>query len=148
MTEYVPRKGETGTRRWRADFTRPHAPCTRGAAGDLTTVELLLELGADPNAGVHSPLYAVGNECKTKGGADVVKALVKGGADVNARNGVKRCTALHMAARRGNVEVARALIECEAEIGARDSLGDTPLAASGQLQEDRGRGLAASGAPG
>jgi truncated hemoglobin YjbI len=98
-----------------------------GALADLKTVELLLDLGADPNIGAHSPLYAVGNECKTKGGGDVVRALVKGGAIVNARNGVKKCTALHMAARRGNVEVARALIECGAETGARDSLGDTPL---------------------
>jgi truncated hemoglobin YjbI len=98
-----------------------------GASADLKTVELLLQLRADPNAGVHSPLYAVGNECKTKGGGDVVKALVKAGADVNARNGVKRCTALHMAARRGNVEVAQALIECGAETGTQDSLGDTPL---------------------
>jgi truncated hemoglobin YjbI len=98
-----------------------------GASADVKTVELLLQLGADPNAGAHSPLYAVGNECKTKGGGDVVRALVKGGADVNAPNGVKRCTALHMAARRGNVEVALALIQCGAEIGARDSVGDTPL---------------------
>jgi ankyrin repeat protein len=40
---------------------------------------------------------------------------------------VKRCTALHMAARRGNVEVAAALLDCGADIEARDSLGETPL---------------------
>lgn len=127
MTEYVREKVRRNPALARGFYGGRTLLHEGAAAGDLTTVELLLELGADPNAGVHSPLYAVGNECKTKGGADVVKALVKGGADVNARNGVKRCTALHMAARRGNVEVARALIECEAEIGARDSLGDTPL---------------------
>jgi ankyrin repeat protein len=57
----------------------------------------------------------------------VVRALVQAGANVNAQDGVKRCTALHMAARRGNVEVAAALLDCGADIEARDSLGDTPL---------------------
>jgi hemoglobin len=100
------------------------------AAGRLATVELLLRLGADPNArdgGKHAPLYSVGNECRVAGAGDVVRALVRGGAQVNACEGVKRCTALHMAARRGNTEVAEALLGCGANIEARDSHGDTPL---------------------
>jgi truncated hemoglobin YjbI len=100
------------------------------AAGSLTTVELLLRLGADPNApdgGGHTPLYCVGNECAAEGAGKVVRTLVQGGADVNAHDGVKHCTPLHMAARRGNVEVAGALLDCGAEIEARDKLGDTPL---------------------
>ena len=100
------------------------------ATGSLATVELLLQLGADPrsaDAGRHTPLYCVGNECRAKGGGEVVRALVRAGANVDARDGVKRCTALHMAARRDNVEVAAALLECGADIEARDSLGDTSL---------------------
>jgi truncated hemoglobin YjbI len=100
------------------------------AAGDLATVELLLRLGAAPDvtdAGGHTPLYCLANECKVRGAANVVRALVQAGASVDARDGVKHCTALHMAARRGNVEVAAALLDCGAGIGARDSLGDTPL---------------------
>ena len=93
----------------------------------MAMVELLLRLGADPNAGDHSPLYCVGNECSLAKGADAVRLLVEHGANVNLRNGVKRCSALHMAARRGNVLIAEALLECGAEIEARDSLGDTPL---------------------
>jgi truncated hemoglobin YjbI len=127
MTEYVRERVRLNPALGRGFYGGRTLLHEAGALADLKTVDLLLDLGADPNAGVHSPLYAVGNECKTKGGADVVRALVKGGAEVNARSGVKRCTALHMAARRGNVEVARALIECGAETGARDSLGDTPL---------------------
>jgi truncated hemoglobin YjbI len=100
------------------------------ALGNRTMVELLLRLGADPNAkdgGDHTPLYSVANECRDSEGASVVRALAKGGASVNANDGVKRCTALHMAARRGNLEVAEALLDCGADIDARDSLGDTPL---------------------
>jgi hypothetical protein len=98
-------------------------------AGRLAMVELLVQLGADPNAedaGGHTPLYFVGNECRA-GGGTVVRALAHAGADVNANGGVKRCTALHMAARRGSVEVAGALLDCGADIEARDSLGETPL---------------------
>ena len=100
------------------------------AAGDLTIVQFLLALGANPNApdgGGHTPLYALGNECAVTGTTPVVSALIEGGADVNAHDGVKHCTALHMAARRGNVEVAAALLDCGADIDARDTLGDTPL---------------------
>lgn len=99
-------------------------------AGNLNGVELLLQFGAAPNvndAGGHTPLYSVANECRAKGGAAVVRALVQHGADVNACGGVKRCTPLHMAARRGNTEIAEALLECGADIEARDSRGDTPL---------------------
>jgi hypothetical protein len=100
------------------------------AAGSLGLLELLLSLGADPNAtdgGGHTPLYSLGNECMVAGGGNVVRALVRGGAKVDACGGVKSCTALHMAARRGSVEIAEALLECGADIEARDSLGDTPL---------------------
>jgi truncated hemoglobin YjbI len=98
------------------------------AQANLSMVELLLRLGADPNgAGGHGPLYAVANECSVSGGGRVVRALVQGGARVDAQDNVKRCTALHMAARRGNVEVAEALLGCGADIEARDSLGETPL---------------------
>jgi Ankyrin repeats (3 copies)/Ankyrin repeats (many copies) len=100
------------------------------AAGRLSTVELLLDLGADPNCfdgGKHTPLYSVGNECAGARCADVIRALARAGADVNANGGVSGCTALHMAARRGNVTAAEALLECGAKIDAPDRRGDTPL---------------------
>ena len=75
-----------------------------------------------PLRGGHTPLYCVGNECKSPGGASVVRALVHAGAHVDACDGVKHCTALHMAARRGNKDVAEALLDCGAAIEARDSL--------------------------
>lgn len=100
------------------------------AQGNLTIVELLLRLGADPNAkdgGDHTPLYCLANQHAGSGGDDVVRALVRSGANVNASDGVKHCVALHMAARRGKPQIARALLDCGAGIDVRDSLGDTPL---------------------
>jgi ankyrin repeat protein len=99
-------------------------------AGCLEAVALLLRLGADPNMqdrGGHAPLYRVANECASQTGPEVVRLLVRAGGEVNARSGVTKATALHMAARRGFVEIARALLDCGAATEARDSKGDTPL---------------------
>jgi ankyrin repeat protein/truncated hemoglobin YjbI len=98
--------------------------------GNLSIVEFLLHLGADPNArdqSGHTPLYFVGNASYGVNGADAVRILIQGGANVNAQEQLKHCTALHMAARRGNIPVAEALLDCGAQREARDKLGDTPL---------------------
>lgn len=100
-------------------------------SGDVGLVEQLLDMGAGRTAGDnrgHPPLYCVANECSAPGASQIVRALLqRGGAQVNAADNVKRCTALHMAARRGNVEAIGALLDCGADIEARDSAGDTPL---------------------
>jgi len=83
-------------------------------AGCPAMVEVLLGLGA-------------GNGCTRDTASAVVRALVAGGADVNAQDRVKRCTALHAAARRGNVEVARALLDAGADVGVMDRQGATAL---------------------
>jgi hemoglobin len=100
------------------------------AQGSLRMVELLLRLGADPNArtsGGHDALYCLANQGPAVGSGSIVRALIRAGAQVDCRSDSKRCTALHMAARRGNVEVAEALLDCGADIHARDKSGDTPL---------------------
>ena len=98
------------------------------AAGRAQIVELLLRLRADPNAGSHSTLYSVANECHDDcEGARIVRILVAAGADVNARDLKQQTTPLHMAARRGSALIAEALIGCGALIDPRDSSGDTPL---------------------
>ncbi len=98
------------------------------ATGDLAFVELLLDLGAAEPDAADQALYRVGNECSVPGGGQIVRLLIeRAAARVNAAQGVKRCTALHMAARRGYVEVIAALLDVGADIEARDSLGETPL---------------------
>jgi truncated hemoglobin YjbI len=96
------------------------------AAGDLALVELLLDLGAGEPG--DRALYCLANECSAPGAGAIVHALVqRSSARINEAHGVKRCTALHMAARRGNVELIAALLDEGADIEARDSLGETPL---------------------
>ena len=100
-------------------------------AGDVSLVELLLDLGAGATAdpeGWRTPLYCVGNGCLARGGGQIVRLLLeRSAARVNAIHGAKYCTALHMAARRGNVDVIAALLDGGANIEARDSAGETPL---------------------
>ena len=100
---------------------------TAAALGLAETVQVLLASGADPNGGHHQPLYSLANEYGGSGGGQIVRMLVAAGADVNACDNVKRCTALHMAARRDHVEIAGALLDCGADIDARDTNGATPL---------------------
>jgi truncated hemoglobin YjbI len=100
-------------------------------AGDVAFVELVIDTGGGQIADdgtARSPLYCVANECGAPGGSEVVRQLLKCGRfPVNATHGLKRCTALHMAARRGNTEIITALLDGGAEIEARDNVGDTPL---------------------
>jgi truncated hemoglobin YjbI len=98
------------------------------AAGDGDLLERLLDMGAGNDAGDDTVLYGLANECSAPGAGRIVRALVRRSlARVNTAHGVKRCTALHMAARRGNVEIIGALLDEGADIEARDSAGETPL---------------------
>jgi ankyrin repeat protein len=127
MTEYVHEAVRHSPELAHARYysrTLLHNAAALGLSG---TVKVLLDAGADPNGGGHQPLYGLANEYSGPGSGPIVRMLVAAGADINACDNVKRCTALHMAARRDHFETAAALLDCGADIDARDSNSATPL---------------------
>jgi ankyrin repeat protein len=98
------------------------------STGDRSLVEFLLDLGAGETADAERALYCVGNQCSAPDAARIVGILLqRTSARIDAADNVKRCTALHMAARRGNADVIAALLDAGADIEARDSQRDTSL---------------------
>ncbi len=127
--------------------------------GSVPLVELLLKLDADPNAVDkfgHPPLYFAGNWCTKPAAGEIVHRLIQGGANPDAQDFVKRCTALHMAARRGNLAVAEALLDGGANLEIPDIAGETPLrravncgkTAVAALLLDRGANIRSMGSKG
>jgi ankyrin repeat protein len=106
-----------------------------GGAGRLPLVELLLETGADANAG---PAAAEGQQGDVEDGGvralhhaaahddvAVVKRLLAAGADAEAATDAG--TALHWAAGEGAAAALRALLEKGADANATNAQGLTPL---------------------
>ncbi|KAK8115574.1 hypothetical protein PG984_012076 [Apiospora sp. TS-2023a] len=97
-------------------------------SGQLKTVKLLLEKGADLNAQAYclsdggTPLHMA----SSSGQLEVVKLLLEKGANVNTIDGYGM-TPLHRVAWKGQLEVANLLIEKGADINAVDLSGLTPL---------------------
>jgi ankyrin repeat protein len=126
-----------GSLSW-VDFTG-QTPFLRAAlAGDVKTMRLLLQFGADPNIttfGGTTPLMAAAGVNWTvaqtfdEGNASLLEAMKLAhslGNDVNARNALG-ITALHGAANRGFDDAIRYLVEQGADLGARDKEGRTAL---------------------
>ena len=98
-------------------------------SGDLTTLQRLLDSGADPNQTdpeFHDPAL---NWASHYGSAEAVRLLLDHGADVDrsSRGGHR---ALHSAAFFAHPEVMGLLIERGADVRVRDLEGGTPLKAS------------------
>jgi hypothetical protein len=94
------------------------------SAGDLASVKLLIENGADVNetVGGFTPLH----KAAERGRKDVVELLIQKGADVNAK-GNGDLTPLHLATSWRNPDVAELLIAKGADVNAKDLDGRTPL---------------------
>lgn len=103
-------------------FTPLHVAAS---SGQVETVKLLLESGADLNArglrGETPLLLAAG-----AGQAQVVEALLVAGADSNIATKEGR-TPLHRAAMEGNLEAVKALLKAGADSKAQDGQGRTAL---------------------
>lgn len=100
--------------------------------GDVDTVKLLLERGADVSARARdgwTPIFGAARS----GSVPTVEALIAAGADVNARNDVGD-TPLHYAAEWGQSDTAAFLCAHGARTDAKEQYGRTPA----QVAQDRG----------
>lgn len=86
-------------------------------------VELLLQLGANPNAGGWTALH----EAALMGDVASVQTLLKFKADPNRREKQNSGTPLHVACFQGQTEICRLLLRAGAQINLRDGEGLTPL---------------------
>lgn len=127
----------TGTLEW-VDFTGQTPFLAAALAGDLVTMRLLLEHGADPHlATFHgtTPLMAaagvnwVVSQTYTEGPEallDAVRICVELGMDVNAANSMG-ITAVMGAANRGSDPIIEFLVDQGASLDVADIEGRTPL---------------------
>ena len=122
--------------------------------GDISTIGVLLDAGADPNAGAPlsfaasnghigaiSVLLDAGADADETGGrafsplhfaalaghAEAVDALLDAGADPNAEGDFSPTTPLHWAAQMGHVRTIVALLRAGADAYAKDLSGRVPL---------------------
>ena len=119
--------------------------CSRGTAlncavnrGDISTIKILVEAGADPNIpdekGVpvvfHAPWLPVlrryNENQKSRTAVLSLKLLQQYGANLNVRDTLQR-TLLHVAAQRCNVAVVQMLLAEGLDPNAVDDFGQTPL---------------------
>jgi ankyrin repeat protein len=107
-------KGPAGMRGW--------TPLLFAAgAGNVESVRLLLDAGADPNARApagQTPLVMAAERGEPGQAAAVIRLLLERGANVNVPDMLAE-TALHKAARAGDLEVAKQLIEAGEDLHAR-----------------------------
>jgi ankyrin repeat protein len=86
-------------------------------------VEVLLQLGANPNLGNWSPLH----EAALVGDLASTRTLLQAKADPNRRETANGGTPLHVACFQGQFEIARTLLKAGAQPNVRDKEGFTPL---------------------
>lgn len=104
-----------------------------GLSGGAPMTELLLDMGADPNAGDHvqiGPLHAA----VAAGNLEAVKRLLASGADMRMEDRWRQ-TPLHKAAYRGHVDLAKLLLKdakAQGTLDLPDAWGTTPILMAAQ----------------
>lgn len=95
----------------------------------LSTVNLLLKSGADPNLVMMDGDFVLCEAATRSSHLQICRSLLKSGADPCIANKLG-CTALHIAAFHGRADVARLLIQAGANVNHRDRHGHGPLTCS------------------
>lgn len=96
-------------------------------AGDIATVAVLLEAGADPNARRRSDNKSLITLASYKGFSDIINLLIKYGGNVNLVSN-REYSALHIAAWEGHCETVRILHDNGADFDKQTADKNTPLA--------------------
>lgn len=86
----------------------------------LDTIQLLIDLGADVNAGF--PLYYAAFTVKSK---EIVQLLLNNGADVNQL--LNEASVLDMLVKHGHYDMIKLFIQNDADINLKNVAGKTPL---------------------
>lgn len=94
--------------------------------GQLASVELLVEAGAEVNATDKETSTVLMHACGGASTPKIVQYLIDHGALVNERD-ASGCTALTMAAAHGDVGIVRALLAAKADVNAESDEQETPL---------------------
>jgi ankyrin repeat protein len=93
--------------------------------GKLESVQVLLDLGADPDMKGGPAQVTALHTAALRSNMDIANLLLRYRADVKMTDN-EGATPLHAAAASGAVEVAKLLVQAGADIVARNSAGETP----------------------
>lgn len=107
--------------------------------GSADQVRMLLERGADPNAGEGHALDEAARGCQRRDNTETIRMLLEAGARPNLKD-LGEYTALHRAAALCEPEAVRLLLQHGANPNARELNGWTPImsaAGSGKLENVR-----------
>jgi len=97
-----------------------------GAKGDATSVEILLEAGADANA-VNSAGGTPLSYADKLNDLKIVRLLLRHGAKTDIPITQAGQTVLHSAAHAGHAEIVRLLLDAKATVDVKSKSGQTPL---------------------
>jgi TPR repeat protein len=100
---------------------------SEAASGDIKTIKLLLDKGAEINANDPATGWTALMTAAAFNNTDTVQLLLDKGAEINANDPATGWTALMTAAEAGNTNAVKLLLDRGADINAKNNHGNTAL---------------------